>query len=135
MSSSTRCTGCRALLLGGPAVRRARHASGLHLLPEPGHPDLEELIEVFREDRQEPDAFQQGVTRVAGLMKDARVELEPRELTVEVGERCPGTRRSTGTRCERGSGGAGIDGGHAVGGLLSVDRVSQDPAGEDSTTR
>ena len=75
----------RGELLGGrPAVRRQRRRSGVHLLAQAGDADLEELVEVAGEDRQELDPLEQRVALVAGLEQDARVELEPRQLAVEV---------------------------------------------------
>ena len=93
----------RQLLVGGPAVARPmRHAPGLHLLAQAGDADLEELVEVAGEDRQEPDPLQQRVARVAGLVEDPGVELEPGELAVEVGELAPSPwRLDVGARVPR----------------------------------
>ena len=74
------------LLLGGPAVGRAGGLAGLDLLAQPGDADLEELVEVVREDGQELDPLEQRIALVAGLEQDAGVELEPRQLAVEVRE-------------------------------------------------
>ena len=75
------------LLVGGPAVGRAGDLAGLDLLAQTGDPDLEELVEVAGEDGQELDPLEQRVALVARLVQDARVEVEPRQLAVEVGER------------------------------------------------
>ena len=74
------------LFLGGPAVRRPGGLAGLDLLAQPRDADLEELVEVAREDRQELDPLQEGITLVASLEQDPSIELEPGELTVQVGE-------------------------------------------------
>jgi hypothetical protein len=57
---------------------------GPHLLPEPGDTDLEELVEVVGNDRQELDSLQERVAVVAGFMEDARVELDPGQLAIQV---------------------------------------------------
>ena len=79
----------RELLVGGPAVGRAGDLAGLDLLAQAGDADLEELVEVAREDGQELDPLEQRVALVARLVEHAGVELEPRQLAVEVGERAP----------------------------------------------
>ena len=61
----------RQLLVGGPAVGRRGRLAGLDLLAEPGDPDLEELVEVAREDGQELHPLEQRVALVAGLVEDA----------------------------------------------------------------
>ena len=83
----------RELFLGGPAVGRAGDLAGLDLLAQAGHAHLEELVEVAREDRQELDPLEQRVALVARLVQHPRVEFEPRQLAVDVGERDLGTRR------------------------------------------
>ena len=129
--------GGRELLLGGPPVGRAGDLAGLDLLAQAGDADLEELVEVAGEDGQELHPLEQRIALVARLVQDAGVELEPRQLAVEVRV----------GRLRRGS----CDGGVAeprvgrvrlgrsrpseglVGPLcLGRGRVS-DPAGEDST--
>ncbi len=75
------------LLVGGPAVGRAGDLAGLDLLAQAGDPDLEELVEVAGEDGQELDPLEQRVALVARLVQDAGVELEPRQLAVQVRER------------------------------------------------
>ena len=51
MSSRHAGAGGLELLLGGPAVGRAGGLAGLGLLAQAGDADLEELVEVAREDR------------------------------------------------------------------------------------
>ena len=86
---------------------------GLHLLAQAGHPDLEELVEVAREDGQELHPFEQRIALVARLVEDAGVELEPGQLAVQVGEGDLRAAGATGTRGDRGAGGcAGFDRGH-----------------------
>src|SRR5208282_3997088 len=47
-------------------------------------PDLEELVEVVRVDRQEAQALEQRHGRVLGEVQDPLVELEERQLPVDV---------------------------------------------------
>ena len=72
-------------LLGGrPAVGRTLDHAGLDLLLQARDPDLEELVEVVREDRDELQPLEQGQRGVLGQREHAGVELEPRQLAVEV---------------------------------------------------
>ena len=48
-------------------------------------PLLEELVEVRREDGQEPRPLEQRRPLVQGLLQDAPVELEPAEVAIEPG--------------------------------------------------
>ncbi len=90
--------GGRELLLGRAAVGRTGDAAGLDLLAQAGDADLEELVEVAREDRQELDPLEQRIALVARLVQDPGVELEPGQLAVEVGVRAFGPRRAALTR-------------------------------------
>ena len=73
--------------LGGrQAVGRRPRMARRDLLLETRDPDLEELVQVAGEDGQEPGALQQRVSLVLGLVQHARVELQPRQLAVEVGQ-------------------------------------------------
>ena len=74
------------LLGSGPAVGGELRAPGGDLLHQSGDTDLEELIEVGREDRQELGPLQEWVALIPRLVKDARVEVQPRELAVDVGK-------------------------------------------------
>ena len=76
----------RELFSRRPTVRRARHGASLHLLAQAGDADLEELVEVAGEDRRELHPLEQRVPGVFGFEQDARVELEPGQLAVEVRE-------------------------------------------------
>src|SRR6185312_12055060 len=80
--------------------------------------DLEELIEVAREDGEELDPLEQGVALIARLEQDAGVEFEPRQLAVQVGERHLGSGDAAWTRPRRerrgSSGSAGFDRGHRL---------------------
>src|SRR3972149_6777459 len=58
--------------------------AGRHLFAHTGNTDLEELVEVAREDRQELKAFQQGGPPVERLVEPPAVELQPRQFTVQV---------------------------------------------------
>ena len=48
------------LLARGHAIRRGLRQGGVHLLLQPGDADLEELVDVFAQDRQEPYPLEQG---------------------------------------------------------------------------
>ena len=133
--------GGRQLLVGGAPVGRAGDLAGLDLLAQAGDADLEELVEVAGEDGQELDPLEQRVALVARLVEDAGVELEPRQLAVEVRERSPwraarGAARGDDGTCGS-SGCAWIDRGHRlVSGLSrSGSPTRSGPAGEDSTRR
>jgi len=64
----------------GALDREARH----HPAQQPGHPDHEELVQVGREDGEEPHAFQQRNRFVFGELEHALVEPEPAFLPVQV---------------------------------------------------
>ena len=55
-----------------------------HLLLEARHPNLEELIEVLAEDGQKLGPLQQGNAVVLSEREHPLVEVEPRQLTIEV---------------------------------------------------
>ena len=59
------------------AVGRRVRAARLHVLLEASHPELEELVEVAGEDRQETNPLEQRIALVDGLVQDTVVELEP----------------------------------------------------------
>ena len=88
---------------GQPRRGRDRDAGGDAAL-EAGHPDHEELVEVGREDRQEPHPLQQRDVLVLGQLEHALVEGEPGELAVEEpvrraaarGRRCAPSRSALG---------------------------------------
>ena len=99
-------------LLGGrEAVEAVVDAARLVLAPQAGHPDLEELVQVGREDREELHALQERVARVASLVQDARVELDPGELAVEDRTLLIARGPTSTTACDARSGG-GSNGGH-----------------------
>ena len=77
----------RELLFGGQTVFRARVHLGLDLLLDRGDPDHEELVEIGPEDRDELEPLEQRVALVERLLEDAVVELEPRQLAVDVERR------------------------------------------------
>ena len=66
------------------ALGRRRADAGLELLLQARDAHLEELVEVRAEDREELRALEQRQRRVLREREHARVELEPRELAVEV---------------------------------------------------
>src|SRR5690606_3410298 len=59
--------------------------AALDLLNQAGDADLEELVEVRREDCEELYAFEERVPRVLRLFEHAAVEGEPGEFAIEVG--------------------------------------------------
>ena len=108
--------GGRKLLLGGAPIGRTGDLAGLDLLAQAGDADLEELIEVAGEDGQELHPLEQRIALVAGLVQDARVELEPRQLAVDVGVGRLRPGRAAGAWRNRGSSGcAWVDRGHREG--------------------
>ena len=105
------------LLHRRPSIRSPGDRAGFDLLAQPGDADLEELVEVAGEDGQELRALEQRIPLIAGLVEDARVELQPRQLTVE--ERQLRLRLGSASRARRDDGScrggrwcAGLDGGH-----------------------
>jgi hypothetical protein len=83
-SSGSSVPGCVELLGRAHAVGRGMRAAGRDLLLQAGDADLEELVEVAGEDRQEADALEQRVALVHRLVQHALVEVEPRQLAVDV---------------------------------------------------
>ena len=69
------------------ALLRGRPDPGFELLLQPGDAYLEELVEVGAEDREELRALEQRQRGVLRERQHASVELEPRELAVEVAGR------------------------------------------------
>ena len=65
-----------------PVGRGHRHRRQ-HLLLQPGHAHLEEVVEVLAEDGEETDPFQKGQAGVFGHGQDALVEVEPGQLPVQ----------------------------------------------------
>ena len=79
--------GSRIALAAPPAgpCRRARGAvAEFEQLVQRGHPDLEELVEVGAGDAQEAQPLEQRRVRVPRLRQHAEVELELRQLAVDV---------------------------------------------------
>ena len=81
------------LLSRGHSVGRAAADAGDQLPAEAGDTNLEELVEIATEDREEPGALEDGTAFVLGHREDALVEVEPRELAIEKAGLGPGTRR------------------------------------------
>ena len=67
---------------GGMPSGEVEGSPARDLLLQPGHPDLEELVEVVLEDREELHALEQRQVGVLGQRQDAGVELEPGQLSV-----------------------------------------------------
>ena len=72
------------LLERGQTVGAGLRGAELHPLLDPGDADLEEFVEVGGGDRQEAQAFQQGQAGIARLLEHAAVELEQRQLAIDV---------------------------------------------------
>ena len=73
------------LLHRGEAVGAELRDARVDLLHEARHPDLEELIKVRADNREEAHALQKGVAHALRLLKDPPVEGQPAQLPVEVG--------------------------------------------------
>src|SRR5262249_27984175 len=90
----------RQLIAGAETVRPIVLGleTGVDLLLQPRHADLEELVQVRAENAQELEPLEQRVRRVARLFEHAMIELEPAELTIEImlGRKRRRTRRSHG---------------------------------------
>ena len=65
-------------------IGRGGRDSRQHLFLETGHPNLEEVIEVLAEDRQEANPLQEGDFGVLRHGQNALVEVQPGQLPVEV---------------------------------------------------
>ena len=72
------------LLARRHAVGRDLGDAGLDLLPQAGHTDHEELAQVRAQDREELDALEERVGRIASLVEDALEELEQAEFAIDV---------------------------------------------------
>ena len=77
-------------LAHGAPVRKLARVAGVQLVHQAGHADAEELVEVRREDRAEPDALEERHSLVGGELEHPRVEVEPGELAVEEAVGLPG---------------------------------------------
>jgi hypothetical protein len=70
-------------------VRRQRVGARIfdvaeHGLVQSAHADFKELVEVVRGDREELQAFEKGIRRIAGFVEHATVEVDPGEFPVDV---------------------------------------------------
>ena len=83
-------------LLRLQAIRAGLLASEGNLLFQAGHADLEKLIKVAGENQQELEAFKQWIGFIQCLLQHADVELQLRQLPVDIQLRCVGVsqRRS-----------------------------------------
>ena len=77
------------LVLRRHAIRGPLDDARRELLFEPGHPDLEEFVEIAAEDAEELEAFEKGSAWVQRLVEDPTVELEPGQLPIQVERRMP----------------------------------------------
>ncbi len=71
-------------LCGRHVVGTGRRRADLDALHESGHPDLEELVEVRGRDAEELQALEQRQTAVLGLVQHTTIELELRQLAIDV---------------------------------------------------
>ena len=130
-SSRTRSRAAASCSAGVRPSGEPSDRPGFDLLAKSGDPDLEELVEVAREDREEPGSLQERIPLVAGLVEDAVVEVQPGQFAVQVGERGSGPRGASRAVRDGSGWGSGIDGGHLGGGAPRAGWM----AGEDSTAR
>ena len=72
------------LLAGRHAVGPGQVDARVQGALEQPHPLHEELVEVAREDREEADAIEEGQALISRLREHAAVELQPRQVAVEV---------------------------------------------------
>ena len=114
------------LFAGPEPVGADRGRAQCHLLFQAGHADLEELIEIAAHDAQELEAFEQRHRLVARLLEDPAVELEQRELAVEVEIGLAEVHHLLG-RCRGGLGYLGRRGGARQGGARHAPHASTAP--------
>ena len=103
------------LFAGREAVDAQSGALGIGLLHDPGHPDLEKLVEVGTHDREELHALEQRVVRTARLLQHAPVKRQPALLAVAVDRPAGGGRRGGPGGGFRRSGSAGGRNGRQAG--------------------
>ena len=72
------------LLSRGQAVRAGLANPGFDGIEHGGHPHLEELVEIRRVDGHEPDALEKRQLSITRECQDAMVEVQPRQLSIEV---------------------------------------------------
>jgi hypothetical protein len=72
------------LLAGGHAIGRRLRQRGVDLLFEAGDPDLEKLVDVLAQDRQEANPLEKRERLVLGHGEHAFVEVELGQLSVQV---------------------------------------------------
>ena len=63
-------------------VRAVVRDSGLHLLQQAGHANLEEFVQVVGHNGEEFYAFQKGIEVVLGLLKHPPVKAEPGDFPI-----------------------------------------------------
>ena len=74
-------------------VRAAGEDAGAHLPLEAGDPHHEELVEIVRGDRKEADPLEKRMLGIVSLLEDSPVEVEPRQLAIDVKIRSAGGKR------------------------------------------
>ena len=74
----------RALLSRRQPVRTGVIVAVFNPLQQAGNAHLEKLVEIARRNRQELYPLQQGIGIVLRFLQHPAVELQPREITVEV---------------------------------------------------
>ena len=125
MSSRTRTRIWASCSVGVMPSRRVVRGARLGLAPQAGHADLEELVEVGGEDREELHPLQEGIAGVTRLVEDPRVELDPRQLAVE--DRPPLVAREAAARSAGGSGSrGGSNGGHGSSVMPGIRRAARE---------
>lgn len=77
------------LILRGHAVGSPLYDSCSELLLEPGHPDLEELIQIAAEDAEKLEALEKGSALVQRFVENPAIELEPGQLSIQIERRMP----------------------------------------------
>ena len=70
-------------LRGRQPIHAPLHDLALHLLLDPGHPDLKELVKVRTDDAEKLDPFQERDGRIQRLIQDTLVELQPAQFPIE----------------------------------------------------
>ena len=75
------------LFRGSKRVRLILRCARRDFAPQSGDAHHIELVEIRTEDREELQALEQRDTLVQCFFKDTRVEVEPTELAIEIGQR------------------------------------------------
>ncbi|GAB4247899.1 MAG: hypothetical protein OHK005_14330 [Candidatus Methylacidiphilales bacterium] len=69
---------------GRKTVRSGDKRAVFNLLLDPGHPDLEELIQIGTGNRKELNPFEERISGVTGFFKNPLIEFKPTKIPVGI---------------------------------------------------